>query len=173
MPPSLVQKAIVAVTASLLALSQTPAFGGPIRGEGSRRIESHSDPASAPFVRRALPPVVAPPGKLGRTYRQLSTPVPEDEHPRIGTLEICNVPAGDIHAQRPLPTHRPRQLRPDVEMRLPRVPADTGADRVSAVLTVRRHPVFSSDSEHRAAVRSRSAIYDSRHSQNRASGHAE
>lgn len=43
---------------------------------------------------RVLPPVVIPPGTLGCTYQRVSTPVPEDEHPRTGMLEICNVPAG-------------------------------------------------------------------------------
>jgi len=39
-------------------------------------------------------PLAPPPGTLGRTYRQLSQPIPETEHPRTGMLEICNVPPG-------------------------------------------------------------------------------
>lgn len=52
-------------------------------------------PAVPATVKRPpMEPLAPPPGTLGRTYKQLSTPVPEEEHPRTGMLEICNVPAG-------------------------------------------------------------------------------
>jgi hypothetical protein len=55
--------------------------------------------AAVPMMAMAMsppqrPPVVVPPGTLGLTYRQISRLVPENEHPRTGIIEICNVPAG-------------------------------------------------------------------------------
>jgi len=63
-----------------------------------RRIPvAHSPAAMVRRPRRPVtPPPVPPPGTLGRTYRQLSTPIPADEHPRTGMLQICNVPPGVV-----------------------------------------------------------------------------
>lgn len=39
-----------------------------------------------------LPPVSPPPGTIGMTYQRPSRPIPAEEHPRVGMLEIHVAP---------------------------------------------------------------------------------
>lgn len=99
------RRTVVVISAALLALGGTQASAGWLPWQGAGRLASGDEtghtrlapPAAAPpwvRVRGPRPPVVPPPGTLGRTYRRLSTPLPFDEHPRTGMLKVCNVPDG-------------------------------------------------------------------------------
>ena len=86
------QKLLIALTAYLLVAAATPSVGGEV-------VPPLPTPANPAPVRHrgaklALEPLAPPPGTLGRTYRQISQPVPDDEHPRTGMLAICHVPPG-------------------------------------------------------------------------------
>ena len=105
----LMRYGIATLAATLAALFGTEARGGwwshscstcnsccdaPAYGPGSVRSVRMGllrlGPPRPMFRRR---PVLPPPGTLGRTYHQISRPIPETEHPRTGMLEICGVPA--------------------------------------------------------------------------------
>lgn len=86
------QKLLIALTAYLLVAATAPSAGG----EVVPPLPTPAGPVPARHGRAklALQPLTPPPGTLGRTYRRISQPVPADEHPRVGMLEICHVPAG-------------------------------------------------------------------------------
>ena len=97
---TIIRYGIIALAAALATLSGREAAGGEsslghhnARGTPNGRSKLLFAPRSPFRVPRFTLPA-PPPGTLGRTYRQLSRPIPAQEHPRTGMLEVRGVPAG-------------------------------------------------------------------------------
>ncbi len=111
---SITKKALMGAVAPVLMMTQTPGvFAGCNCQSGHHSSGYHGSPyvMSAPTMSMPYHPpmmarshayrapsyssigtVFAPPGTLGRTYRQVSRPIPDDKHPRIGMVEVRGVP---------------------------------------------------------------------------------